>query len=218
MPEQSKKTTKGQAGCNSDSQKDVDTQINTPNNKPDLALLLKKAKETLAKEQAEKLVKSESDITGVQISSKKSMVEELMSKKSDPLEPKTTRGERKKKQQETAGAAWFGMKAPIVTPELKRDLRVLKLRNALDPKRFYRKEDRDEVPKYFEVGTIVEGPTEFYSGRLTRKERKETIVQELMADAESRDYFKRKFNEIQSKKASGGKQWYRQMVGKRQRK
>ena len=110
------------------------------------------------------------------------------------------------------------MKAPIVTPELKRDLRVLKLRNALDPKRFYRKDDREEVPKYFEVGTVLEGPTEYYSGRLTRKERKQTIVQELMANAESRNYFKRKYNEIQATKQSGGKSWYKQQQAKRQRK
>ncbi|KAJ1672798.1 Deoxynucleotidyltransferase terminal-interacting protein 2, partial [Spiromyces aspiralis] len=129
-----------------------------------------------------------------------------------------TGGERKKQQQETAGAGWFGMKAPIVTPELKRDLRVLKLRNALDPKRFYRKDDREEVPKYFEVGTVIEGPTEFYSGRLTRKERKRTIVEELMADTEARRYFKRKYKEIQSEKQSGGKAWYKQQVAKRHRK
>jgi len=32
------------------------------------------------------------------------------------------------------------------------------------------------------VGTIIEGPTEYFSGRLKKKERKQTIVDEILAD------------------------------------
>ena len=56
--------------------------------------------------------------------------------------------------------------------------------------------------------TIIEGPTEFF-GRIKKKDRKETIVQELLADQQSREYFKRKYNEIQEKSTSGGKKWYK---------
>ena len=44
------------------------------------------------------------------------------------------------------------------------DLRLLSLRGAFDPKRFYRNPDSTKFPKYFQFGTVVEGPTEFYSG------------------------------------------------------
>ena len=59
------------------------------------------------------------------------------------------------------------------------------------------------------MGTIVEGPTEFF-GRIKKKDRKETIVQEVLADQKSREYFKRKYNEIQERSNSGGKKWYKQ--------
>lgn len=34
----------------------------------------------------------------------------------------------------------------------------------MDPKRFYKSADQTKFPKYFQFGTVVEGPTEFYSG------------------------------------------------------
>lgn len=47
------------------------------------------------------------------------------------------------------------MKAPEITQELKGDLQVLKMRGSLDPKRFYKKNDRDGFPKYFQVSDVV---------------------------------------------------------------
>jgi Fcf2 pre-rRNA processing len=61
------------------------------------------------------------------------------------------------------------------------------------------------------MGRMVESPTEFFSARIKKKDRKETIVQELLADQKSREYFKRKYNEIQEKSVSGGKRWYKKM-------
>ncbi|CAJ0750530.1 18058_t:CDS:2 [Entrophospora sp. SA101] len=82
------------------------------------------------------------------------------------------------------------MPKPEITPEIKNDLQVLKLRNVLDPKRFYKKDNSKKFPKYFQIGTIIEGPTEFYSSRLPRKERKQTIVDELLADDQAKKYYK----------------------------
>ncbi|KAI7835142.1 Fcf2 pre-rRNA processing-domain-containing protein [Kickxella alabastrina] len=105
---------------------------------------------------------------------------------------------------QTAGKQWFGMKAPVLTQELKNDVRVLQLRNILDPKRFYKKDvSTKKMPKYFEMGTIIEGPTEFYSSRMTKKERKNNLVDELLADKQARDYFKRKVGEINAVNNSG---------------
>lgn len=102
------------------------------------------------------------------------------------------------------------MKAPRMTPELKKELDMLKLRVALDPKRHYKKQDaKAPPPKYFQMGRIIEGPTEFYSARLTRRERKETLVEQLLADESKQAYFKRKFSEIQEKRQSGGKAFHR---------
>lgn len=72
----------------------------------------------------------------------------------------------KKSAPDTAGKAWYDLPATTITDEVKNDLRVLRLRSALDPKTFYKKFDTTKFPKYFQFGTVVEGAAEFYSSRL----------------------------------------------------
>ncbi|XP_004451067.1 deoxynucleotidyltransferase terminal-interacting protein 2 [Dasypus novemcinctus] len=109
---------------------------------------------------------------------------------------------RKKERQKTAGGGWFGMKAPELTDELKNDLKALKMRASMDPKRFYKKNDRDGFPKYFQIGTIVDNPADFYHSRIPKKQRKRTIVEELLADSEFRRYNRRKYSEIMAERAA----------------
>ncbi|XP_029804169.1 deoxynucleotidyltransferase terminal-interacting protein 2 [Suricata suricatta] len=109
---------------------------------------------------------------------------------------------RRKERQKTAGDGWFGMKAPELTDELKNDLKALKMRASMDPKRFYKKNDRDGFPKYFQVGTIVDNPADFYHSRIPKKQRKKTIVEELLADSEFRRYNRRKYSEIMAEKVA----------------
>ncbi|KAL7748347.1 dTDP-fucopyranose mutase [Sorochytrium milnesiophthora] len=112
---------------------------------------------------------------------------------------------------QTSGDKWFDLPATPITPEIKRDLLLLRARSALDPKRHYKKDKlyEKELPKYFQIGTIVEAPHEFYSGRMTNKERKQTLVDELLADTDKRRYFKKKFLESQERQFSGSKKWYK---------
>lgn len=56
-----------------------------------------------------------------------------------------------KEREKTKGPGWFNLPAPEVTEELKNDLHVLKMRSALDPKHFYKKNDMEVLPKYFQV-------------------------------------------------------------------
>lgn len=98
-----------------------------------------------------------------------------------------------------------------MTPELKRDLQLLKMRNVFDPKRHYRKENIKDIPKYFQTGTVIEGPSDFFSGRLSKSDRKNTIIDELVSDRERRAYFKKKFGEIQAVKTSGRKGFYNKL-------
>ncbi|NXB06085.1 TDIF2 protein, partial [Cnemophilus loriae] len=110
--------------------------------------------------------------------------------------------QRRAEREKTTGDSWFGMKAPEITSELKNDLKVLKMRASLDPKHFYKKNDRDGLPKYFQVGTVVDSPIDFYHSRIPKKQRKRTIVEELLADSEFRRYNKKKYQEIMSEKAA----------------
>ncbi|ORX70570.1 Fcf2-domain-containing protein [Linderina pennispora] len=97
--------------------------------------------------------------------------------KRDPTIKKKLPHEIQKEREQTTGRKWFNMKAPVLTDAIKNDLRVLQLRGVLDPKRFYKKEAvGKKLPKYFEMGTVVEDASEFYSARLTRKERRGNLV------------------------------------------
>lgn len=104
-------------------------------------------------------------------------------------------------------------------PELKRDLQILHMRGtAIDPKRHYKKESlKAKVPRYAHVGRIVEGATEFYSARLTRKERKQNLVDELLSAEKASGKFRSKYEAIQLKKASGRKAFYKNLVERRKR-
>lgn len=66
-----------------------------------------------------------------------------------------------------------------------------------------------------QVGTIIEGNTEFYSGRLLNKDRKQTFVEEVLAGEAETGRFKRKYSEIQAMKSSGKKAYYKALKAKR---
>jgi hypothetical protein len=105
-----------------------------------------------------------------------------------------------------------------VTPELKRDLQLLKMRDVLDPKRFYKKDARKSaIPEFSQVGTIIEGPTEYFTGRLSNKERKRTLVEEILAGESATGRFKSKYNDIQAAKTSGKKAHYKKIVESRRK-
>ncbi len=97
-----------------------------------------------------------------------------------------------------AVAAHAAIPEQEITPEVKRDFRILRLRGVMDPKRFYKGTDEAKIPKRFQWGTIVEGPTEYFSSRMTKGERKQTFTEEIMSDDAIKTYRKRKFKDIQT--------------------
>ncbi|KAI1280807.1 Deoxynucleotidyltransferase terminal-interacting protein 2 [Halotydeus destructor] len=113
---------------------------------------------------------------------------------------KISKRQRKKankaEREKTAGSNWFNMPATEVTDEIKRDLSVLKMRDALDRKQFYKRNSgMKEIPKYFQVGTVVGTSADYYES-LPKKQRKNTFVNELLEDAELRRWNKKKYGEI----------------------
>lgn len=101
----------------------------------------------------------------------------------------------------TAGKSWFDLPAGTITDEVKTDLRMLQLRSAFDPKKFYRKLDSTKFPKHFQFGTVVEGATDFYAARLSRNERKQTLTEEIASDVHLTDIRKRRYNKMQEENA-----------------
>lgn len=106
---------------------------------------------------------------------------------------------------------WFKLPTQEITDEVKADLRVLRLRSAFDTKRFYRKDDTTKFPTQFHVGRVVEHASDFYGGRLTKKQRKTTMAEEVMHDEHLSAVRRKRFNKIQdeatywSKKGNKGR-------------
>jgi hypothetical protein len=88
------------------------------------------------------------------------------------------------------------------------------MRNVLDPKH-QKKTLRANPPAFSQVGEIIAGPTDFYSSRLARKERKRTLLQEAMSSRD--DKIHTKSAEIRRKKASGGKGAYQRLLSQRRK-
>uniref|UniRef100_A0A7S3UFG7 Fcf2 pre-rRNA processing C-terminal domain-containing protein n=1 Tax=Picocystis salinarum TaxID=88271 RepID=A0A7S3UFG7_9CHLO len=99
---------------------------------------------------------------------------------------------------------WYSIPTKEITPEVKMDLKILKLRNALDPKRFYKTNDESKLPERFEFGTVVEPAAEFYSSRLTKANRKRTITEELLSDRDATRYTRKKFLKMQEERMQWG--------------
>ena len=100
------------------------------------------------------------------------------------------------------------------TDAFKRDFALIKHRNVLDAHRHYKK-DSSGIPEYSQMGTIIEGNTEFFNSRINKKDRKNTILDEVMADGSSKSRFKRKYEEIQATKKSGKKDFYKKIKAQR---
>ncbi|KAF2474065.1 Fcf2-domain-containing protein [Lindgomyces ingoldianus] len=167
---------------------------------------------------ADTYLKTEGSVTRLDlsqlISAKDRALADGVKKIEDPVQVKKLKEAEKKA---TAGPNWFNLPRTELTPELRRDIQLLKMRGVLDPKRHYKKTNsKADVPAYSQVGTVIEGPTEFYNGRLNNKDRKKTFVEEVLAQEQETGRFKRKYNEIQKTKTSGKKAFYKALKAKRQ--
>nr|KYP68881.1 rRNA-processing protein fcf2 [Cajanus cajan] len=101
-----------------------------------------------------------------------------------PNDPRKLNKLLRKQVKDTAGEKWFNMPAQTITPELQKDLQLLK------------------------VGTVVDSPLDFFSGRLTKKERKATLADELLSDQNLASYRKRKVREIEEQnRPAGNEKW-----------
>ncbi|KAH8170794.1 fcf2 pre-rRNA processing domain-containing protein [Sarocladium implicatum] len=113
-----------------------------------------------------------------------------------------------------AGSDWFGMPQTNLSTDFKRDWQILRMRGMLDPKH-HKKTLHAKAPKYSQVGEIIAGATDSYGSRLTRKEKKQTLLEEIMS-TQDRDKLQTKFAGIMKKKNSGKNAFY-QKRGRKQK-
>ncbi|KAI9032213.1 Fcf2 pre-rRNA processing-domain-containing protein [Hyaloraphidium curvatum] len=125
-----------------------------------------------------------------------------------PREESTGKGGKKGAQAPaTSGPKWFDLPAQEMTPEIKQHLQILNMRHVIDPKRHYKRPGKKggEAPKFFQVGTLIEGAGEYYSARVPKRDRDKTLVDELLADVEARKKYKQRFEALQAERAKRGK-------------
>lgn len=122
-----------------------------------------------------------------------------------PTKAERVQAKKKRASQDTAGPAWYNMPAAIRTPELEKDIKLLTMRSALDPKQHYRRGEKILQGKYFQVGTVMADPTGHYSERLTRRQKGQSIVDTLMKDTERQQYFRKKFSSLQEANIRAGR-------------
>ena len=113
-------------------------------------------------------------------------------------------------QQPTAGAHWFHLPRTVQDSRVAKELKLIKMRSALDPKRHFKNNAiRGGFPVYSQSGTIVEGTAEFFSGRKTRRDRKNTMMDEALASERATHQLKRKYGDVQERKKSGKQGYYK---------
>ena len=89
------------------------------------------------------------------------------------------------------------------------------MRDVLDTKRHYKKGGKAFGPEFSQMGTIIQGPTEFYSSRVPNRDRRQTFTNEVLATEQSTGRFRNKYKDIQSASTSGKKAFYKSLKAKR---
>ncbi|KAI6196753.1 hypothetical protein M3Y94_01146100 [Aphelenchoides besseyi] len=104
-------------------------------------------------------------------------------------------------RESTKGKEWFDMPATEITDENRRDLELLQMRKSIDPKAQYRRNDLNVLPKYFQQGKVVDNSADYYSSRIPQRERKQTMVDELMNDYAFLSKSKQRYSEAKAREA-----------------
>lgn len=144
-----------------------------------------------------------------------------------PVAKKPSKRELDEYRSQNAGSKWYGMPAFLgsssknvskdsrieggksrytggdaraaTEKEMRQQITAIRLRNALDPKRFYRGSggtgSERSIPAYAQLGKIIGGGLE-PSSVLTKKQRAASVVGEIMRDSGAVSYSKRKFGEV----------------------
>uniref|UniRef100_U5EQ34 Putative fcf2 pre-rrna processing n=1 Tax=Corethrella appendiculata TaxID=1370023 RepID=U5EQ34_9DIPT len=139
--------------------------------------------------------------TNVEKEMKESVVRNIETKSSLEHLSMPKKMQKRLKRQErakTKGDNWFNLPATEMTDEIKNELELIRMRSALDSQHFYKRNEMKTLPKYFQIGKVVDSPLDYYNDRAeggSKKRKANTLVDELMADAEFQKRNKKKYAE-----------------------
>lgn len=119
------------------------------------------------------------------------------------LKKKKGRKERNKAVQKTSGKNWFNLPTTPLTPQVETDLLLLKQRNNFFQDKFYKSNSSGKkdspFPPFFQTGTIIDNPLDFYSSRIPQKKRKQTLADEILQDTKIKASTQAKYNKLQAR-------------------
>jgi hypothetical protein len=101
----------------------------------------------------------------------------------------------------TAGARHFDIPNTAVTPEIEQTFKMLEMRPYVFKDQHYKKALRWKQPAFFGVGTVVDDARDFYSSRVPKKQRKQTLGEELMGEAGLEQYVDKRVSVLKEKEA-----------------
>ena len=104
-----------------------------------------------------------------------------------------------------AGSSWFGFEATPNSSSLQADISIIRNRNYINPKKFYKSSDfgKKGEKRMVQLGTVIEGSMEsVHTNRLTKKQRKDNVLEEVMGETfdTKHDYVKKKYTNMQREK------------------
>ena len=73
-------------------------------------------------------------------------------------------------------------------------------------------------PEFSQVGTIIQGPSEYYSSRLPNKDRKRSLVDEILSAEAANGRLRKKYSSLQLANANSKKGSSNHLFKKRLRK
>jgi len=117
-----------------------------------------------------------------------------------PVNDKALRKKERKAEREAKLDKWFGLRRRKLTPELEKELKAIKLRANFDPKRFYKGQDSQELPKYFAIATEVGGGMQAASfhadTREVRANSGRSFLDEIMRDSKAQEWTWKRAGEV----------------------
>ncbi|XP_055638097.1 deoxynucleotidyltransferase terminal-interacting protein 2 [Toxorhynchites rutilus septentrionalis] len=106
----------------------------------------------------------------------------------------------RKERAKTKGKDWFNLPTQEMTEDIKNELELIRMRSVLDPKHFYKRSEMKTLPKYFQIGKVIDSPLDHYNERGAKKVKSKTLVDELLEDAKFQKYNKKKYAEALEKR------------------
>lgn len=96
---------------------------------------------------------------------------------------------------------WYGLPRQKLTPELEKELQVIKMRASIDPKRFYKANDSQKLPEYFAMATEVGGGMAPAGLQATTRDVNprsgRSLLDEVMRDQRAQEWSSKKYAEAE---------------------